>query len=36
VVRLFLAAHPEFKLLHERELTPVVDGIDGAYVATLS
>ncbi len=35
VVRQFCAAHPEFKLDHERELFPVRDVTDGAYVARL-
>ena len=35
VVKQFLAEHPQFKLEHERELLPFVDGVDGAYVARL-
>lgn len=36
VVKQFLAKHPEFKLIQERELIPFVDGVDGAYVARLT
>jgi 16S rRNA (cytosine967-C5)-methyltransferase len=35
VVQQFLAAHPEFKLEHERELLPFLDGVDGTFVARL-
>jgi 16S rRNA (cytosine967-C5)-methyltransferase len=35
VVKEFLARHSDFKLENERELLPFVDGVDGAYVATL-
>jgi 16S rRNA (cytosine967-C5)-methyltransferase len=35
VVQQFLAAHPDFKLERERELTPFADGVDGAYIARL-
>jgi 16S rRNA (cytosine967-C5)-methyltransferase len=35
VVNRFLAQHEEFKLEHERELLPFVDGVDGAYVARI-
>jgi 16S rRNA (cytosine967-C5)-methyltransferase len=35
VVQQFLAAHPDFKLEHERELTPFADAVDGAYIARL-
>jgi 16S rRNA (cytosine967-C5)-methyltransferase len=35
VVKEFLLRHPEFNLDRERELLPFVDGVDGAYVATL-
>ena len=35
VVTEFLASHPEFNLKRERELLPLSDGVDGAYVATL-
>jgi len=31
----FLAAHPNFKLDTERQLTPFAAGVDGAYVARL-
>jgi 16S rRNA (cytosine967-C5)-methyltransferase len=36
VVRAFLAGHPDIKLAGERELLPFRDGVDGAYVATLT
>ena len=35
LVRSFLAAEPGFKLETERQLTPIKDGVDGAYVAKL-
>lgn len=35
VVKQFLAEHAEFKLDYERELLPIVEGVDGAYVARL-
>ena len=35
VVKQFLSEHAEFKLRSERELLPIVDGVDGAYVARL-
>lgn len=35
VVKRFLTEHPQFKLEHERELLPFVDGVDGAYVARM-
>jgi len=35
VVRRFLAEHPDFKLVNERQLLPFIEGVDGAYVATL-
>ena len=35
VVKEFLAAHSDFKLESERELLPLADGVDGAYVARL-
>jgi 16S rRNA (cytosine967-C5)-methyltransferase len=35
VVRRFLQNHPAFKLENERQLLPFIDGVDGAYVATL-
>ena len=35
VVQQFLAAHPDWKLVAERQLLPWVDGVDGAYVAKL-
>ena len=35
VVKEFLATHPDFNLERERELLPFIDGVDGAYVATL-
>jgi 16S rRNA (cytosine967-C5)-methyltransferase len=35
VVRKFLAEHPAFKLENERQLLPFIDGVDGAYMATL-
>ena len=31
----FLHEHPEYKMVRERELLPVNDGVDGAYVARL-
>jgi 16S rRNA (cytosine967-C5)-methyltransferase len=31
----FLKTHPGFRLDHEQQLTPFVDGVDGAYVAAL-
>ncbi len=36
VVRGFLEGHPAFKLENERQLLPFVEGVDGAYVATLA
>ena len=36
VVKQFLAEHSHFKLEHERELLPFVDGVDGAYIARFS
>ena len=35
MVKEFLAIHDEFELESERELNPLVDGVDGAYVAAL-
>jgi 16S rRNA (cytosine967-C5)-methyltransferase len=35
VVQQFLAVQPGFELERERSLTPVADGVDGAYVARL-
>jgi 16S rRNA (cytosine967-C5)-methyltransferase len=35
VVKQFLDEHPEFKLQKERELLPLVERVDGAYVAKL-
>jgi 16S rRNA (cytosine967-C5)-methyltransferase len=35
VVRRFLEDHPDFKLENERQLLPFIEGVDGAYVATL-
>jgi 16S rRNA (cytosine967-C5)-methyltransferase len=35
VVRSFLENHPAFKPKNERQLLPFVEGVDGAYVATL-
>jgi 16S rRNA (cytosine967-C5)-methyltransferase len=35
VVKQFLSEHPDFKLEQERELSPLVEGVDGAYVARL-
>jgi len=35
VIQEFLALHPRFQLLVERNLTPIVEGVDGAYAATL-
>lgn len=35
VVKQFLTEHKQFTLESERELLPFVDGVDGAYVATL-
>ncbi len=35
VVRRFLEKHPTFKLVNERQLLPFIEGVDGAYVATL-
>ncbi len=35
VVREFLAGHPGLRLEQERQLLPFVEGVDGAYVATL-
>lgn len=34
-VRKFLEKHPSFKLENERQLLPFIEGVDGAYVATL-
>ena len=36
VVKPFLAERADFKLTGERELLPFVEGVDGAYVATLT
>ncbi len=36
VVKQFLSEHPDFKLESERELTPLAEAVDGAYVAKLS
>jgi 16S rRNA (cytosine967-C5)-methyltransferase len=36
LVQDFLAAQPGFKLEHERQLLPFVDGTDGAFVARLT
>jgi 16S rRNA (cytosine967-C5)-methyltransferase len=35
VIQEFLVLHPRFQLLVERNLTPIVEGVDGAYAATL-
>ncbi len=35
VIQEFLTRHPEFKLERERELLPMVDSVDGAYVSRL-
>jgi 16S rRNA (cytosine967-C5)-methyltransferase len=35
IIREFLAGHSSFTLIEERELLPMVDGVDGAYVAKL-
>jgi 16S rRNA (cytosine967-C5)-methyltransferase len=35
VVRRFLEKHPAFRLENERQLLPFIEGVDGAYVATL-
>ncbi|MBI3415325.1 MAG: 16S rRNA (cytosine(967)-C(5))-methyltransferase RsmB [Verrucomicrobia bacterium] len=35
VVQTFLASHPDFALVRERQLLPFADGVDGAYVARL-
>jgi 16S rRNA (cytosine967-C5)-methyltransferase len=35
VVRTFLENHSDFKLENERQLLPFIEGVDGAYVATL-
>lgn len=35
LVQEFLAAHGEFRLERERELLPMVDGVDGAFVSRL-
>jgi 16S rRNA (cytosine967-C5)-methyltransferase len=35
VVRRFLENHPAFELQKERQLLPFIEGVDGAYVATL-
>jgi 16S rRNA (cytosine967-C5)-methyltransferase len=35
VVLEFLAQHPDFAPLHDRELRPFADGVDGAYVSVL-
>ncbi len=35
VVAEFLAKHPEFTLENQRALTPMTDGVDGAFVARL-
>jgi 16S rRNA C967 or C1407 C5-methylase (RsmB/RsmF family) len=29
----FATSHPEFSLLRTRQLHPVIDGVDGAFVA---
>ncbi len=36
VVKQFLAEHPQFQMVKERELLPFVDGVDGAYVAKMT
>jgi 16S rRNA (cytosine967-C5)-methyltransferase len=36
VIARFLEGHPEFKLDRTRELLPMTDGVDGAYVARLN
>ncbi len=36
LVQQFLATQPGFKLAHERQLLPFVDGVDGAYVARMT
>jgi 16S rRNA (cytosine967-C5)-methyltransferase len=36
VMKQFLAEHSQFKMVNERELLPVVDGVDGAYVAKMA
>ena len=35
LVNRFLAEHPDFTLESERELSPLTDGVDGAYIARL-
>jgi 16S rRNA (cytosine967-C5)-methyltransferase len=35
VVKQFLAEHAMLRLESERELLPIIDGVDGAYVARL-
>ena len=35
VIKEFLVAHPHFRLAQERALLPFVEGVDGAYVASL-
>jgi 16S rRNA (cytosine967-C5)-methyltransferase len=35
VVQQFLAEHPSFRLEYEREIVPIEQGVDGAYVARL-
>ncbi len=35
VIKQFLTEHPDFHLENERQLLPFVDGVDGAYVATM-
>ena len=35
VVKQFLATHPNFRLVTERQLLPFVDHVDGAYIAVL-
>jgi hypothetical protein len=34
-VRAFLLEHPEFELAAQRQLSPVLDKVDGAYAARL-
>jgi 16S rRNA (cytosine967-C5)-methyltransferase len=36
VIKEFLAEFPDFRLSHEREILPFVEGTDGAYVARLN
>ena len=35
VAKEFLASHTDFTMENDRELFPFIDGVDGAYVATL-